>query len=113
MWYFDSFEAEFIPKEIKKFIGNDNKCKNKCRKIKNPKISYIFDETVLSIICDNCGSKDEKIFKKQESFKVLKLFSLINNTKEWYISYQLIFSLLIKIITLKKKYGWRKHKPRI
>ena len=96
MWYFDSFEAEFIPKEIKKFIGNknfttkieynnkcnDNKCKNKCRKIKNPKISYIFDETVLSIICDNCGSKDEKIFKKQESFKVLKLFSLINNMKE-------------------------------
>ena len=34
---------------------------------KKPKVSYIFDNTlVLSIICDKCGSNDEKIFKKEE-----------------------------------------------
>ena len=39
------------------------KC-NKYRNFKNSKISYIFDETlILSIVCDKCGSKDEKRFK--------------------------------------------------
>ena len=42
----------------------------KYRKFKNPKISYIFEKTVLSIICSKC--KDEKIFKK-ESIVILKL----------------------------------------
>ena len=43
-------------------------CYNKCdkyRKFKNPKISYIFSNTlVLSVNCDKCRSNDEKIFKR-------------------------------------------------
>ena len=39
------------------------KC-NKYRKIKNPEVSYILDKTfVLSIICGERGSNDEKIFQ--------------------------------------------------
>ena len=41
---------------------------DKCRNFKNPKISYIFEKTlVLSIICSKCGNDDEKIFKEEES----------------------------------------------
>ena len=59
------------------------KCK-KYRKFKNPKISYIFDKTLsVSIICDKCGSKDEKIFKEEESIKTLKILGLINNIEEY------------------------------
>ena len=33
----------------------------KYRKFRNPKISYIFEKTlVLSVICSNCENKDEK-----------------------------------------------------
>ena len=43
------------------------KCNNH-RKFKSPKISYIFDGTLVrSIICDKCGSKDETAFKEKES----------------------------------------------
>ena len=42
---------------------------NKYRKFKNSKISYIFDQTVLSIICNKCSSNDEKIFKEEESIE--------------------------------------------
>ena len=36
--------------------------RNKYRKFKNPKISYILDKTVvISIICDNFGSNDKNI----------------------------------------------------
>ena len=39
-----------------------------------------FDKTlVLSIICDKCGSKDEKIFQEEESIEILKIIVLINN----------------------------------
>ena len=35
----------------------------KYRQFKNPKMSYIFNETlVLSIICDKCGSNNDAIF---------------------------------------------------
>ena len=58
------------------------KC-NKYRKLKNPRISYIFDETLsLSTICDKCSSNDEKIFKEQESIEILRILSLINNMSE-------------------------------
>ena len=41
------------------------KC-NKYRKPKKSKISYIFNRAlVFSIICENCGSNDEKIFKEE------------------------------------------------
>ena len=40
------------------------------RKLKNPKISYILDKTlVLSIICDKCSSEDKKIFKEENQLK--------------------------------------------
>ena len=49
---------------------------SKCRKFKNPKISYIFVKTlVLFIICDKCGTIDEIIFKEEESMEVLKILS--------------------------------------
>ena len=51
------------------------KC-NKYRKIKNANGTL-----VLSIICDKCGSKDEKIFKEEESNKVSKINGLINMEK--------------------------------
>ena len=34
---------------------------------------------VLSIICSNCQSKDKKIFKEEESIKILKILGLIKN----------------------------------
>ena len=47
-----------------------SKC-NKYKKFKNPKISYIFDKTlVLSIVCDKCSSKDEKVFIEEESIEI-------------------------------------------
>ena len=53
------------------------KC-NKYTKLKNPKISYIFDETVvLSIICDKSGSKDGIIFREENSIEILKIPDLI------------------------------------
>ena len=45
----------------------------KYRKFKNPKISYIFEKTlVFSIICSNFGNEDQKIFKEEESIEILK-----------------------------------------
>ena len=45
------------------------KCNN-CRKFQNPKISYIFDKTLLpSFIFNICSSKDEKIFKEANQFR--------------------------------------------
>ena len=50
----------------------------------NPKISYIFEERiVLSIIYSKCGSKDEKIFKGEESVKILKILGLFNNIEQF------------------------------
>ena len=45
----------------------------KYRKFKNPKILYIFEETLfLSIICSKCGNDNEKIFIEEESIEILK-----------------------------------------
>ena len=42
------------------------KC-NKYRKFKNPKKSYIFNETVvLSIIYNECGNNNDRVFKKKK-----------------------------------------------
>ena len=42
-------------------------------------IWYIFNKTLVhSLICDEGGSNDEKIFK-EESTDILKNFGLINN----------------------------------
>ena len=49
------------------------------KEIKNPKISYICDKTLLlSSICDKCRSEDEKIFKVEESIEIL-ILGLISN----------------------------------
>ena len=51
---------------------------NKYRKLKTPKMSYIFYKTlVLFIICKEFGSNDEEIFKEEESIKILKFLGLI------------------------------------
>ena len=36
------------------------------RKIKNPKISYIFKKIVFSTICSKWENEDENIFKEEE-----------------------------------------------
>ena len=47
------------------------------RKIKNPKISYLFYKIVISIICSKCICKRKRIFKKEESVNILKVIGLI------------------------------------
>ena len=52
----------------------------KYRKFKDPKISYIFEKTLLlSIICSRSGNVGQKIFKEEKSFKILKILGLIEN----------------------------------
>ena len=52
-------------------------------KFEKPKISYLLEKTlVLSIICSRCKNEDEKIFKEQESIKILKIPGLIDNIEE-------------------------------
>ena len=51
----------------------------KYRNFEKPKISYIFEKTlVLSIIYSKCTNEDEKIFK-EESIEILKILGLIKN----------------------------------
>ena len=45
---------------------------SKYRKFEKPKISYILEKTVLSIICSKCKNEDGKIFKEEESIDQLK-----------------------------------------
>ena len=55
------------------------KCK-KYKEFKKPKISYIYDKTLLlSSICNKCGSEGEKIFKEEQSIKILNILGLIEN----------------------------------
>ena len=55
------------------------------KKIKNPKISFIFKKTlVLSIICGKCNSKVEKIFQEKGSIRILKILGLTNNSTNKY-----------------------------
>ena len=52
----------------------------KYRKFEKTKISYILEKTlILSIICSKCKNEDEKIFKEEESIKILKILGLIEN----------------------------------
>ena len=52
---------------------------NKYRKVKDCKIYVVSKILVFSIICNICSSKDEKIFKKEESNDTLKILDLIHN----------------------------------
>ena len=48
------------------------------------KISYIFKKALsLSIAYGKCGHEYEKIFKEEESIKILKIFGLINNMEKY------------------------------
>ena len=49
------------------------------RKFEKPKISYVLEKTVLSMICSKCKHEDEKIFKEEESIEILKIIGLIEN----------------------------------
>ena len=50
----------------------------KFRKFMAPKISYIFDKTlVLSIIGSKCDNNNERIFKEEESIEILTIIGLI------------------------------------
>ena len=49
-----------------------------------PKISYICYKTlILSSICNRCGSKDEQMFKQEESIDISKILGLINDIEEY------------------------------
>ena len=53
---------------------------NKNKKFEKPKISNILEKKlVLSIISNKCKNEDEKIFKEEESIKILKILGLIEN----------------------------------
>ena len=53
---------------------------DKYRKFENPKISYLFEKTlVISIICSKCKKKNEKLFKEAESVEILRILVLIEN----------------------------------
>ena len=52
----------------------------KYRKFEKPKISYLFEKTlVLAIICSKCKNKDEKLFEEEESIEILEIIDLIEN----------------------------------
>ena len=52
----------------------------KNKKFENRKILYLLEKTlVLSIICNKCKNKDEKLFKEEESIEMLKILGLIEN----------------------------------
>ena len=48
----------------------------------NEKQFFYSRKTVLSIICNKCGSKNEKIFEKEELIEILKFLGLINNVEQ-------------------------------
>ena len=53
-------------------------------KFKNPEISYICKKALdLSIVYSKCGHEYKKIFKEEDSIKILKILGLITNTEEY------------------------------
>ena len=52
---------------------------SKYRKFEKPKISYLLEKAVLSIICSKCKSEDEKLLQEEESIEILKILDLIEN----------------------------------
>ena len=44
----------------------------KYKKIEKPKISYLLEKTVLSIICSKCKNEDEKTLKEENPIEILK-----------------------------------------
>ena len=61
------------------------KC-NKYRKFKNLKLPYILDiKLFVFIICDKCGSNNEKTFKEEESIEILKFLLSIKDMEHYQI----------------------------
>ena len=55
------------------------KC-NKNGKFKSPKISYIFDKTLVSSITyDTCGSKYKTIVKQEDLIEIITILGLTKN----------------------------------
>ena len=55
----------------------------KYRKFKNPRTSYIFEKIlVFSNICSKCKYKDQKIFEKEKSVEILKIYNYLKNRVE-------------------------------
>ena len=79
----------------------------KYRRFKNPKI-YKFQKTLfLSIVFRKCGSKDEKIFKEEESIEKLNfLIQLItqNSTRKNMTGEHKNLELILKEINGKRNY---------
>ena len=48
-----------------------------------PKISYIYDKTLVFSISNKCGSEDEQIFREEKSTELLKIYYLINDIDEY------------------------------
>ena len=44
----------------------------KYKKFEKPKISYLLEKTVLSIICSKCKNEDEKTLKEENPIEILK-----------------------------------------
>ena len=52
----------------------------KYRKTEKSKISHLLEKTlVLSITCSKCKNENEKIFKEEETIKILKILCVIEN----------------------------------
>ena len=52
----------------------------KYRKFEKLEIPYLFEKILVhSIICSKCKNEDKKLFKKEESIKILKILCLIEN----------------------------------
>ena len=50
------------------------------RKSENPKISYIFEKTLVTFfICNKCGNKHKRIFKEEEPIEISKILGLNND----------------------------------
>ena len=47
---------------------------------KTSNIILLEKKLLLSIICSKCKNEEEKIFKEEESIKILKILGLIENT---------------------------------
>ena len=66
-----------IPKNMKKIYCII--C-GKYRKSEKSKVSYFLQKTlVLSIICSKLKTEYEKLFKEEESIKILKILDLVEN----------------------------------
>ena len=52
----------------------------KYRKFEKSKISHLLEKTlVLSITCSKCKNENEKMFKEEETIKILKILCVIGN----------------------------------